>query len=97
METKDPFRRTGKTFRRLLEALSLASEGETVYYITKLNHLRGYYKDAAVSMAEGYLEDGFMDRYPNEIRFKNGGKIKFALNDKNTFRGIKDPTVITDD
>ena len=90
-------RRTGKTFRALLRALIVASNGETVYYLTSKQHLKSFYKQAAVSIAESYLEDGFMDRYPDEIRFKNGGKIKFTVPNDDTFRGIRDPKVVEDD
>lgn len=90
-------RRTGKTFRSLLLALQMASSGETVYYFTQKQHLKSFYKQAAIQIAESYLEDGFMDRYPDEIRFKNGGRVKFTVPNDDTLRGIRDPKVIQDD
>lgn len=90
-------RRTGKTFRSLLLSLQLASKGECVYYFTSKQHLKSFYKYAAIDIAESYLTEDFIDRYPDEIRFKNGGKIKFTVPDDNTLRGIKDPKVVEDD
>ena len=95
----DTARATGKTFRRLLKALSYASEGKRVIYVTAHAHLKQWYCNRAWDICSAYLSPDTFSR-PNQrvICIDGAGRIEFySQNELHTLRGIKVDKSITDD
>lgn len=73
-------RATGKTFRRLLQAIQLASDGGKVLYVSSIIPSMRYNRDAALKIIYSYVapEDYKFSLVNNSITFNNGGTIWFV-------------------
>jgi len=71
----DPKRRTGRTFRTILEALTAASAGERVLVRVYSDEYARDLLPTAAKIAEGYYASVNVAR--REIAFESGGMVRF--------------------
>lgn len=94
-------RRTGKTFRMLLNSLIKASEGNKVCIVSINRHYASDLFKSLLRMAEGYLSKDFIKIHSPDLRIKLGehGEIRIISGDyytDNSFKGIQFDTLFED-
>ena len=77
-----PYRRTGRTFRRLLESLRRASEGETIAYVCSNNQNARWTFEKAVRIANDFMEPDI----PKKGLLKIGDGLVFFTGEKSDER-----------
>lgn len=70
-------RRTGRTFRLLLQSLIAASDGEKVAFVCGSPGLT-FYRNRCLAISRSYLTYEFCSTEQNKLVFKNGGSIEFV-------------------
>lgn len=70
-------RKNGRTFRFILEALRVASEGKKVFYLTHKLELKAWYFDKICKVLTSYVDPEYVriDSKRFRISFPNGGSV----------------------
>lgn len=91
-------RHSGRTFRQLLRALVLASEGRNVRFLVSTQILEKHLWRKAVTMCDVYLTPATLhaDYTLHKITFPNGGAVTFMTAQRNT-RGQEWVTIDEDE
>lgn len=85
-------RRSGRTFRRILEMLCDLSRGTSVIYVSKKSNLCSWYFDFAMKIVSSMLSDDFYEAKRDKliIKFNNGAYVLFVSVEQNRTRPAKD-------